>query len=147
MIGKSFKLDTSTERNGPRSVFNRPPLATYVPREAPVYVYIRTPHIIDIVVINNHSNFVSDVGLNRPIIILEYDEKVSSIYLGTMDYNISEVIIDGYLFKKITTRQADKELFVFVFDHQKYDTFNLVILDIPTNVIFQNISGEETPNR
>ena len=60
----------------------------YNPKTNPAYPFFRQLNIIDIIEINKYSNLVSDVGANRPIIIMEYDEKISTIYLGTTNYII-----------------------------------------------------------
>ena len=60
----------------------------YLPRTNPAYLYFRQPNIIDIIEINKYSNSVSDIGPDRPIIIMEYDEKISTIYLGTTNFLI-----------------------------------------------------------
>jgi hypothetical protein len=60
--------------------------ADYDPKTHPAYPFFRQQNIIDITEINKYSNFVSTVGPNRPIIIMEYDEKISTIYLGTAKY-------------------------------------------------------------
>ncbi len=74
----------------------------YIPSTNPAYVLIRQPSIINIVEINKYSNSISKVGPNRPILIFEYDRELSSIYVGGK-YNVQQIKVDKYEFKKITT--------------------------------------------
>ncbi len=73
----------------------------YNARTHPAYTYFRQLSIIDIHEINKYSNLISDVGSNRPLLIMEYDQKQSSIYLGTTNYVIESVNAGKFNFKKI----------------------------------------------
>ena len=42
------------------------------------------------------------------------------------NYNVSDVKLTYYIFKKITTLVDGKELIIYVFDHQKHDTLNIL---------------------
>lgn len=68
---------------------------------------------------------ISKVGLNRPIVILEYDRELSQIYLGTESYTIDEVKVDSYTFKRIKVQANGNQLLVYVLNHYKYSDFRL----------------------
>lgn len=102
----------------------------YNPKNNPAYLYFRQSTIIDINEINKYSNFVSEVGPNRPIIIMEYDEKISKIFLNSNKYTIEPVHLQNlFNFKKITVDYEGTKLLVYVFDHQKYDQFNVILFE------------------
>ena len=45
----------------------------YQAKSSPFYILIKQKSLIDISEINKHSNSISIVGTNKPIIIMEYD--------------------------------------------------------------------------
>ncbi len=115
LLGKNFQQDYNSRTN-------------------PAYPFFRQLNIIDIIEINKYSNFMSDVGPDRPIIIMEYDEKISTIYLGTTNYFVESVLIqEKFTFKKIQAYYGSRLLIVYVFDHQKYDSFNVKVLGMKQN--------------
>lgn len=97
------------------------------------FPYFRQLNVIDIVEINKYSNFISTIGPNRPIIIMEYDEKLSRICLGTNNYIATSIKIDNFNFKRITADYGEQILTIYVFDHQKYDQFNVRVLQHEEN--------------
>jgi hypothetical protein len=109
MLGKKFEREFDSRTN-------------------PAFPYFRQLNIIDIVEINKYSNFISSVGPNRPIIIMEYDEKLSQICLGTQKYLTTTIRVGNFNLMKITADYEGEILTVYVFDHQKYDKFNVRLL-------------------
>lgn len=109
MLGKKFEREFDSRTN-------------------PAFPYFRQLNVIDIVEINKYSNFISSVGPNRPIIVMEYDEKLSQISLGTHKYISTSIKVGNFNFKKITADYSGEILTIYVFDHQKYDEFNVRLL-------------------
>lgn len=102
--------------------------ANYDPSTNPAYTYYKQQEVINIVAINQHSNLVSKVGLNRPIFIFEYDQNISKIYLGTTNYTTEKVSIGKLNFQKIVAENKGTLLEVYVLDHQRTDRFNVRVL-------------------
>ncbi len=93
--------------------------ANFDPNTNAAYAFFRQQKVINIVEINKHSNLVSRVGLNRPIFIFEYDQKVSKIYLGTNKYITKNVSIGKLNAKKIIAEYEGTLLEIYVIDHHR----------------------------